>query len=560
MYYAYCRKSTENQQETSFEVQRDFLIHQANLLNEEYTILTETGSGSTMADRPVFMNLLSNLKEGSIVGCYDQSRISRNSQESYIIMDTIKQKGARLQVNGKFINPEDPQDMAIFGIQAVFSDYQRSIQMAKSKEGLKKKKINGDSVFAGDTFGYSLTRHGKITSVSVIEEEAEVIRYVFQSYAKGKPMKELERELWGKVFQRPFQMNIQNIRPMLQRPIYMGMYLDTAGMQKHIQRYTENELREHLIKSNLYPPIVSEELWWEVFGKLRTFRASHAVPYQNRFTKHTLSGIFKCSGCGKGITFKNRRRDGKLFEQYIFQSHDADCPFKNRTQFDAEWLEQMVRACFLLTFLDGARVGLFFKEEKERFNTSSKAIKDEMTLIDKELKKNETKKQRLIDAITDGLIDMNDCKIKLDKLKTEYDSLIQRKKVLQNDLSKLEGDIDDILLMSAQEVLDNFSGREREFYLKYVKSGINYHKYLVLEMMNGTTYEIHKPRRTNVATKPAIVNVLLNGEQYYSFVFSPKMEIEKIYSSNEYMTDTLERWRKLVNGELTQTDTILLRF
>ena len=65
----------------------------------------------------------------------------------------------------------------------------------------------------------------------------------------------------------------------------------------------------------------------------------------------------------------------------------------------------------------------------------------------------------------------------------------------------------------------------------------------------------------DVATKPAIVNVLVNGEHYYSFVFSPKMEIENIYSiGNEYFQPTLEKWKNMVNGELSETDGIMLGF
>lgn len=555
MNWIYTRRSTGRQSDVSLEIQEETC---RRWIKEPITVIHETGSGADNT-RPQLNYMLSNLQPQDQVCIYDNSRLARNLIDSISILKEINDKDAVLICDGKRIDPENPQDLFTFNVHSAFSDYQLLIQRQKSKEGLKRRIENGDAVFAGDTFGYSLMKHGKNTIVTIIEEEAETIRYVYESYAKGKAAKQLERELWGKVFQRPFQMNIQNIRPMLQRTIYMGMYLDTAGMQKHIMRYSENELREHLVKSNLYPPIVSEELWFEVFHKLRTFRVAHAVPYRNRFTKHTLSGVFKCPYCGKGISFKNRRRDGKLFEQYIFHAHSPDCPSVKRTQFDADWLEQMIRACFILTFLDGARVGLFFAEERERYNTNSKALKDEISLINKELRKNEAKKQRLIDAISDGLIEIEDCKIKLEKLKTEYDSLKERKTTLENQLSTLEGDIDDVLKMSAQEVLDNFWGHERDYYLKFMKSGLNYHKYLSMEMMNGTRYEIYKPRVTNHATKPATVEVFTKDVYFFTFIFSGDKRIINIYSTgNEYLQPTLDRWMKQVNKELKQEEAILL--
>lgn len=554
MNWIYTRRSTGRQSDVSLELQEETC---RRWVEEPITAIHETGSGADNT-RPQLNYMLANLQPQDCVCIYDNSRLARSMIDSITILKAITDKGATLICDGKRIDPENPQDLFTFNVHSAFSDYQLLIQRQKSKEGSQRRTANGDRIFAGDTFGYELSKKNGQQIVSVIPEEAEIVKYVYEEYVKGKPIKELERELWGKVLHRPFQFNIQNLRPMLQRTIYMGKYTDTAGMQKHIMRYTEEELREHLITSNYYPPIISEELYFEAFHRLRTYRENHAIPYKNRWTKHTLSGLYKCSGCGKGITFRNRYRDGKHFETYVFQSHTPDCSQLIHTQFDALWLEKCTQACFLLTFLDGARVGAFFAEQRSKLDVDSVSVREELNLIEKELKKNEDRKDRVIDAISDGLITKSDAQKKLDKIETEHHSLKEREKTLRNALASLNQDIDDLLRFSAQEILDTYTGREREYYFRYVKSAINYHKYMTLEFMNGVTYEIHKPRRTNVATKPAVINVSVNGEQYYSFVFSPKMEIEKIYSSNEYMTDTLERWRKLVNSELSMTEAIIL--
>lgn len=556
MNWIYTRRSTGRQSDVSLELQEEIC---RKWVEEPITAIHETGSGAD-STRPQLNYMISKLQPNDCVCIYDNSRLARSMLDSITILKSITDKGAYLICDGKRIDPNNPQDLFTFNVHSAFSDYQLLIQRQKSHEGLRRMIEDGNAVFAGDTFGYLLTRHGKNVSATIIDEEAKAIRYVFEEYAKGKAMKELERELYGKVFQRPFKFNIQNIRPMLCRPLYIGKYFDTPGMLKHIMKYTEQEVREHLITSNLYPPIIDEDLYFEVFHRLRTSRVPHAVEYKQRWTKHVLSGLYKCADCGQGITFRNRHRDGKLFTTYTFQSHTGNCPTKHHTQFDALWLEKCTQACFLLTFLDGARVGAFFKEQRSKLDVDSVAVREELSLIDKELEKTQAKKDRIIDAISDGLITKNDASKKLEKIETEHHSLTERKNTIEKQLMSLNQDIDDLLRFSAQEIIDTYRGREREYYFRYVKSGINYHKYMTLEFMNGVTYEIHKPRRTNVATKPAIVNVLLNGEHYYSFVFSPKMEIEKIYTENEYLQPTLERWRKLTNDELSETDTILLGF
>lgn len=557
MYYAYCRKSTEQQQETSFEVQRDFLIHQANLLNEPYQVLTETGSGSTMADRPVFMNILSHLQPEDILGCYDQSRISRNSQESFIILDTIKQKKARLQVNGKFIRPEDPQDMAIFGIQAVFSDYQRSIQLTKSREGVKQKYANGDAVFTGKLFGWQLNKYGK---ASIIEEEAKIIRYIFSEFIKGKALKQLERELWGKVLQRPFQFNIENLRDMIQRPIYCGRYLTEPYMTKHISKYSEEELREKMVTSNIYPPIIQEDEWWEALRRYRSVRTPHAIDYQFRWSPHTLAGLYKCP-CGKGISYHHRMREGKKFETYMFQAHVPSCPFGRHISYPMEWLENTTKACFLLTFLAGNEVGLFFDEKKREIERLTEDVDVELKEIEKGISKESSKKDRLIEAVANGLLDNDSISKQMSKITDNLNELEHRKDKLLKEKSMRLADYETFTEISAQDVLDTYTSHFRDYLLQYAgqDSVLQTDRSLMLRFMNGKEFHIHYPKRTNKRSFPSQVDVSFRGEHQFSFIYF-KGEITKMICDNPYMEKTLEKWRKQVNGELTQTDTILLGF
>ena len=562
MYYAYCRKSTDQQQETSFEVQRDFLIHQANLLNEEYTIFTETGSGSTMADRPVFMSLLGSLKPSDILGCYDQSRISRNSQESYIIMDTIKQKGARLQVNGKFIDPADPQDMAIFGIQAVFSDYQRSIQLSKSKEGLKKRKMNGDMVFAGDTIGYSLTKRGKTTTATIIDDEAEVIRYIYTEFSKGKSLKSLEKELWGKVLGRPYKFNLENLRDLIMRPIYMGFYLSEPYMTKHIGRYTEEEIREKLIKSNIYPPIIQEDLWWDSLRRYRSVRTPHAIDYQFRWSPHTLAGVYKCI-CGKGISYHHRIRENeKKFEVYMFQAHLPTCPYGKHISYKMDWLENITQACFLLTFLAGNEVGMFFAEKKEELDRLTFDLDKELREIEKLMKKELAKKERLISAVAEGLLDNSSISNQMSKIQAALNDLEHRKSILLQEKNLRLADYEDFSIMSSQEILDTYSTHFREYLLKYAGKESTLDttdRSLLLKFINGKMFRIHYPKRSNTREYPVMIDVSFRGEEQYSFEYH-KGQITRMVTDNEYLQPTLEKWRKQVNGELLETDGIMLGF
>lgn len=559
MYYAYCRKSTDAQQETSFEVQRDFLVHQANLLNEAYIILTETGSGSTMADRPVFMNLMASLKPNDILGCYDQSRISRNSQESYIILDTIKQKGARLQVNGKFLNPFDPQDMAIFGIQAVFSDYQRSVQLEKSRKGIKQKYANGDAVFTGSLIGWTLNRYGQAT---INPEEAEVIRYIFTEFVNGKSLKSLEKELWGKALSRPYKFNIENLRDLIMRPIYMGYYLNEPYMAKHIAKYSEEEIKAKLVKSNIYPPIIQEDLWWSALTRYRTVRTPHSIEYQFRWSPHPLAGVFKCP-CGKGISYHHRiRENNRMFETYMFQAHTPACSYGKHISYKMEWLENITLSCFLLTFLAGNEVGMFFAEKKRELEALTLDIDNELTNIDKLHKKEEAKKERLVMAVAEGLLDTASISNQMQKIQGSIDELENRKENLIQQKNLKLADYEDFSMVSSQEILDTYSTHFREYILRFAgeKSTLDTtDKSLLLRFINGKEFKIHYPKRSNTREYPVMIDVSFRGEFQYSFEYH-KGQITRMVTDNEYLQPTLDRWKKLTNGELQKKNGIILGF
>ena len=555
MYYAYCRKSTEQQQETSFEVQRDFLIRQANLLNVPYKVLTETGSGSTMADRPVFMRILSDLQPNDILGCYDQSRISRNPSESYIIIDTIQQKKAKLQVNGKFIDPDEPQDMAIFGIQAVFSGYQRSIQLDKSRKGLKQKYLNGDAVFTGNMIGWQLNRYGKAT---IIDEEAKVIRYIFSEFIRGKSLKQLEKELYGKVLQRPYKFSIENLRDMIQRPIYCGWYFSEPNVAKHVSKYTEDILKSCMVKSNIYPPIIQEDEWWTALRRYRTVRTPHAIEYQFRWSPHILAGVFKCP-CGKGISYHHRIRQGNVFETYMFQSHTPNCSYGKHISYPMEWLEDITQACFLFTFLAGNEVGLFFEERKREIEKLTEDVDMELKEIGKEISRENSKKDRLVDAVAEGLLDTASISKQMSKITDNLKALEQRKDRLLEERGLRLADYETFTEISAQDVIDTYTSHFREYLLKYSggNSVLQSDRSLILSFMNGKEFHIHYPKRTNKRSFPSQVDVSFRGEYQFSFVYF-KSEITNVICDNEYMLPALERWKKMINEELNRFGSILL--
>ena len=526
----------------------------------KYMVIQEVGSGESMFGRPKFMKMLSDLKEGDVVGVWDQSRLSRSDEESFLIINRITEAKAKLMVNSKFLDINDPQDRAIFGINSVFASYSRRLQLQKSREGVKQKYANGDAVFTGNMIGWKLNRYGKAT---IIDEEAKVIRYIFSEFIRGKSLKQLEKELYGKVLQRPYKFSIENLRDMIMRPIVCGYYLTEPNMSKHISKYSEEEIKEKWVKSNIYPPIISEDEWFQALERYRSVRTPHAIEYQFRWSPHTLAGLYKCL-CGKGISYHHRMRkrdSGELVksETYMFQSHLPTCTYGKHISYPMEWLENTTKACFLLTFFAGNEVGMFFDEKKREIEKLTEDVDLELKSIEKEISKENSKKERLVDAVANGLLDNASISKQMSKITDNLKELEHQKNKLLDEKRLRLVDYETFTETSAQDVLDTYTSHFREYLLQYAghDSVLQTDKSLMLRFVNGKEYHIHYPKRTNKRSFPSQIDVSFRGEYQFSFVYF-KGEITKMICENEYLQPTLEKWKKLTNDELTETSGIIL--
>ena len=515
MWYSYCRKSTEKQNETSFQVQEEYLNRQAEKLGQtEIQVIHETGSGSSIEGRPLFQKLLTDSQKGDIIGLYDSSRGFRNTEDALRVASVLSLKGVRLYISDKFIDIDRPVDKMFWTIASGFDTYQREIQADKAKQGIKKVYDSGDYIFCSTLFGYQLNRK----SVSVIEEEAKVIQFIFEKFSSGWSVKKLLSNLTGVVLPRQSSFTLKKISRILHNTIYMGYYpknkdkLDNPGLM------SRSELESILIKSNIYPPIISEDLFWSCFERYRTIVPTHSRPFQLRWTKHTLSGIIRCPSCKNGIAHFT-----KMGDVYCTEDHSPTCETKFRTKFDSRWLETIMEFCFYLTFLSGDEIGSFFSERQQELYQNKTELTEVLSDIDKSISDTETKIGRIVSAIADGVISNAQASAQMHTLKQTISDLQLRKTSLEQDLRQIEVDVDSLIELSSSEVIDSFYNNKRDYFKKFLKYGYAYKDRIEIEYMNGKHYTIPRGYRHNHKVDPVTIVSSYNND-VYSFVY----EVNKV--------------------------------
>lgn len=537
--YGYCRKSTEEQNETSFSVQEEYIRNYAKNIEgiEEVRIITETGSGSSLEGRPLFKSLLESLRPNDIVSVYDSSRIARNTEDALSIIRTISQRGARLMVAGKFIDPNSPIDTMLWSVQSSFDTYQRQIQNQKSRQGIDAKKMSGDWVMRGDLFGYRTYKTRGKTIVEVDEEASKVVKYVYDEYIKGRTTYRISESLQNTVVpsQSETLFTPGFIRGMLAKPIYMGYYSKDKLEHNKIFSMTKAELKAKLVKSNLYEPIVSEEDWWKVFDNWRTLKRTHSKQYNYRYSYYEGSTVIHCPECGVGYmhSYKKDNRRDTVNDVYLFGKHNGKCSLNTYRWMPKDRFELMMRASFFLTMNGGTEVGEFFAERKDKLNLSLEENRRVLATLEEKLGENKKKSDRIIDAIMDGLVDKETVRDRMNALKEEKDRLTRQMEDINHNIRGFMTDLEDIMeeesVNAMEEFIHSSSTARRTLYRKYIHEGTFDGKEFRIRYRNGKEYIF--TMWANKAKRPTTMDftVSFRGEKQYDGVLNLNEGMISIY-------------------------------
>lgn len=493
--YGYCRKSTEEQNETSFEVQERF-VREHIPSGYEVEIITETASGSSIEGRPKFKSLLERLQKDDIISVYDSSRISRNTEDALFIIRKINEKGATIMVAGKIVDPNSPIDTMLWSVQSSFDTYQRQIQNKKSREGIDAKKANGDWVLRGDLFGYKTYRTRGKTIVEVDEEASKVVKYVYSEYLKGSSTFQISQSLENTVVptQPETLFTPCFIRRMLAKPIYMGYYSKDKLDNNKIFSMTKAELKAKLVRSNLYQPIVDEETWWKVFDNWRSLKRTHSKQYEYRYSYYEGSTVIHCPECGVGYmhSFKKDNRRDSVRDVYLFGKHKGKCSLNTYRWMDREYFELMMRSAFLLTMDGGIEVGGFFAEKKDKLNLGLEENVKLLESLEGMVAENKKKTDRIVDAIMEGIIDKDMVKERLGALKEEKNRLSKQMEDVNYNIRAYREDLEEVIEEESVNVVEEFihtsSTNRRTIYRKYIKEGTFDGKEFRITYGNGKEY------------------------------------------------------------------------
>lgn len=316
---AYIRVSTGKQEELSPDSQKRLILDYAQAhqihIPEEFIFMEHGISGRNAEKRPKFQQMiaLAKAKKFQVILLWKFSRFARNQEESIVYKSMLRKNGIDV------ISISEPLAEGPFGslIERIIEwmDEFYSIRLSGDvTRGMTEKALRGGCQ-CRPPLGYRIPSHN--APLEIVPEEAVIIRMIFHDYVLQRlSCYQIAKKLnalglktsQGKLFQT------RSVEYILDNPCYAGIVRWNRKEQKTNLIRQETEW---IVRQGKYESIISAELFQQA-QMLRSKQTGIRSPKPSEACSHWLSGLLKCSACGRSLTIsghKNKR--GSIY--YSFQ-------------------------------------------------------------------------------------------------------------------------------------------------------------------------------------------------------------------------------------------------
>ena len=315
---AYCRVSTDSEDQLSSyksQVQHytEFIKSKSEwVFSGIYA--DEAITGTQIKNREDFQRLVNDCMNGEIdlVITKSISRFARNTLDTLRYVRMLKEKNVAVFFEEENINTLTMDGELLLVILSSVAQQEVENISANVKKGLRMKMQRGEIVGFQGCLGYDY--HPEDKSLTVNEEEAKIVRYIFQRYVEGAGCTILGNELHNlgyKTKKGHAKWPASTVINIIKNEKYKGDLLlgKTFTVDPISKRRLENfgEQDKYYIKDH-HEPIVSED----VFAKAQEILARRGYPRrlnpegkrEKYSRKYAFSSLLQCGFCNTNL---NRR-------------------------------------------------------------------------------------------------------------------------------------------------------------------------------------------------------------------------------------------------------------
>ena len=479
----YCRVSTDEQAEFGYSIdERKRLLEEWCKVNDYiiYKCYCDRGiSGKNIKDRPALKELLSDAKAGKfdMVISWKINRVGRKLEDVLKIVNILEKNNITFKSYSEPFETDTPAGRMQFQMMALIGEFERGTIALNVKMGMIAKAKTGNWC-GGRVLGYDLVpnnspeeeKKGK-NKLEINEKEAEIVRFIFNEYSKGKGYKAITNQInkLGYKTKKGNNFSVGSIRDKLTNPVYIGEIRYNVRQnwsEKRRRNINPNPIR---VKGK-HEAIIDRELWDKVQLILESKKGKPSRIYDGEYP---LTGILRCPKCGAGMVISrttNTLADGtkKRIAYYCcgnWKNKGTSVCNSNTIRVDKanEYVFKKIEELVSNEAMIKAVVKNINKERKDKVKPAKRLLGD----IDKELEKLDKRKRKIFEAYEDDILTKEEFQIRKDELNEKIRILEEEKKPLLNTISEDVSEeipyefIKDIL-MNFSKVLNSSVSREQQ--------------------------------------------------------------------------------------------------
>ena len=356
-------------------------------------------------------------------------RLSRNLAKQLIVEEELKKYGVRIEyVLGEY--SDTPEGNFMKNIRATVAEYERLKITERNVRGRVRKVKAGSVMTHGQApYGYRLNQEGNLWTLEVDEEEADIVRLIFDLYTTGdgknpplaifgivkkltsmkvptymdkkESMGKEKSKRHGKKRRKYGEWSIGSVHHILMNETYSGVW--------HYGKRKQNTdgLRYKNDKSNMIPvdvpPIISPEQWSEAQKRLAYNRENSR---RNQKHEYLMSKRITCGVCGYKMG-ASPNYTGKRVYFYYACGHSKSIGLyanqcSNTVTYSALSLDNQVWEWIKTLLSDPGHLQDGLDEYRNMLEQGNIPLLHRLKIVDDLLVDNQSKYERLLDLYLSG--------------------------------------------------------------------------------------------------------------------------------------------------------------
>lgn len=435
----YCRVSTDDEEQLdSYKSQMIYyteMVRQNPNWNLVDIYADKAITGTQSEKRENFQRLINDCLAGRVdmVITKSISRFARNTLDTLKYVRMLKEKNIAVMFEEENINTLTMDGELLLTILSSVAQQEVENISANVKKGLKMKMQRGELVGFQGCLGYDYDKETK--TISINEEEAEIVRYIFKRYIAGAGGLIIAKELraMGVVTKRGFKSWPEStVMGIIKNEKYKGDIL--MGKTFTVNPITKRRLsnlgeEDKFYLAEHHEPIISEEIWekaQEIRKKRGHWRKVDLNGKREPFSrKYAFSCMIKCGFCG-GALSRRSWNSGTKHQKTVWECVTATkggrrfCP-ESRGVEEAEIERAFVQSYQRLYETNKDVLDEFLQRVNDTL--ASDSVLKELEQVKKDIIALQTKQKKLLDMALEGILSKEEYEVK----KSELDECIEKK-------------------------------------------------------------------------------------------------------------------------------------